>query len=151
MCTVVLLSELSLEVLITDWCNCNKEQWKLKYLSSAGKLFMCNDLCCCIYVFFSDKAMVAGQQRALDLSTMATVNMAPMSPKTSWISQTIPPRRPSGIHLLKVFQNPPLTLHILALQPLLVDLPPQVAFTNRMSLFLLVEKEVNQAYPAWKS
>lgn len=99
----------------------------------------------------TDKAMVAGQQMALGLSIMATVNMALMSLKTSWISQTTPPRRPSGIHLLKVFQNPPLTLHILALQPLVVDLRPQVAFTNRMSLFLLVEREVNQVYPAWRS
>lgn len=33
--------------------------------------------------FFSDKVMVAGQQTALGISIMDTVNMAPVSPKTS--------------------------------------------------------------------
>lgn len=33
--------------------------------------------------FFLDKVLVGGQQTALGISTMATVNMAPMSPKTS--------------------------------------------------------------------
>lgn len=95
--------------------------------------------------------MVAGQQTALDINIMPTVNMAPMSPKISWISQTTPPRKPSDNLFLKVYQNPPLTLHILALQPLAVDLAPQVARTNRMKLLPLVERGVNQVCPAWRS
>lgn len=103
------------------------------------------------YLFFSDKVTVAGQQTALDLSTMAIVNMDPMSPKTSWISQTTPPRRPSDNLSLKVCQNLLLTLHILAPQPLIVALVPHVARTNRMRLFLLVEKGASQVCPAWRS
>lgn len=94
---------------------------------------------------------MAGQQTALDLSTMAIVNMDPMSPKTSWISQTTPPRRPSDNLSLKVCQNLLLTLHILAPQPLIVALVPHVARTNRMRLFLLVEKGASQVCPAWRS
>lgn len=103
------------------------------------------------YFFFSDKVTVAGQQTALDLSTMAIVNMDPMSPKTSWISQTTRPRRPSDNLSLKVCQNLLLTLHILAPQPLIVALVPHVARTNRMRLFLLVEKGASQVCPAWRS
>ncbi|KAK1880347.1 AT-hook DNA-binding motif-containing protein 1 [Dissostichus eleginoides] len=78
----------------------------------------------------TDKVMAAGQQTALGLSITATVNMAPMSPKTSWISQTTLPRRPSDNHFLKFSQNPRPTLHTLALRPLAVDPAPPVAPTN---------------------
>lgn len=102
-------------------------------------------------IFFPDKVLVAGQQIASGISIMATVNMAPMSPKTSWISLTIPHKRPNDNHFLKVCQNPPLTLHILVLQLLLVDLVPQEAHTNRAKLHLLVEKGLSQVCPAWRS
>lgn len=107
-------------------------------------------VCYCIYVF-SDKAMVAGQQTALGLSIIATVNMVPMSPKTSWISQTILLRRPSDNLFLKVCRSPLLILHILALQPLVVGLAPQAAHTNRMKLLLSLEREVHQVCQAWRS
>lgn len=94
---------------------------------------------------------MAGLQTALGLSIIATVNMAPMSPKTSWISQTTPHRKLSDNLFLKVYQNPHLTLRILALQPLVVDLAPQVEHINKMRLLLSLEKEVSQVYLVWRS
>lgn len=98
-----------------------------------------------VYSFlFPGKVLVAGQQTALGRSIMAIVNMAPMSPKTSWISLTTPRRRLSDKRFLTVYQNPLLTLHISALQPLAAAPAPQVAHTNKMRLCRLVGKGDNQ-------
>lgn len=94
---------------------------------------------------------MAGLQTASGLSIIATVNMAPMSPKTSWISQTTPHRKLSDNLFPKVYQNPHLTLRISALQPLAVDRAPQVEHLNRMKPLLSLEKEVSQACLVWRS
>lgn len=94
---------------------------------------------------------MAGLQTALGLSIIATVNMAPMSPKTYWISQTTPHRKLSDNLFPKVYQNPRLTLRILALQPLVLDLAPRVEHINRMRLLPSLEKEVSQVYLVWRS
>lgn len=112
-----------------------------------------HNLSLCLFFMFvpSDKVMAAGQRTALGIRIMVTATTALMSPKTSWIFQITPPRRQSDNLFMKASQNPPLTLHILALQPLPVDLAPQVACTNTARLRLLVERGVSRVCPVWKS
>lgn len=106
---------------------------------------------CAVCVFFPDKLLVVGRLTASALTIMVTVNMAPMSPKTSWTFPTTPPRRLSGSPFPKVYQNPLLTPHISVLQPPSVDPAPQVEPINRTSLGLFQEGGASLVSPAWRN